>query len=153
MSEISSAPQASDPQRQRWMSVLAQASATDVATALSTHRSGTDWSRLRGPETGLVMVRGRAGGTGQRFNVGEMTVTRCSVRLDDGTVGHAWVAGRNRDHAEQAAVLDAILQRTPDLVPAIVEPLARQREASRELTARKAAATRVDFFTLVRGED
>ena len=65
---------------------------------------------VRKPEVGLVMVRGRAGGTGMQFNVGELPVARCSVRLDDGTVGHAYVGGRSLRHAEIAAVLDALLQ-------------------------------------------
>ncbi len=62
---------------------------------------------LRGPEIGTVMVRGRQGGTGAPFNLGEITVTRCTGRLDCGTVGHAHVQGRNRSHARRAAVLDA----------------------------------------------
>lgn len=139
--------------RQRWMSVLAQSDAAEVARLVANRTAGADWRRLRGPETGLVMVRGRAGGTGQRFNVGEMTVTRCTISLDDGTIGHAWIAGRDRDHAEHAAVLDAMLQREPALEARVVEPLVQVREAARALKARKAAATRVDFFTLVRGED
>ena len=32
------------------------------------------------------MVRGRVGGTGAPFNLGEMSVTRCSVRLADGSL-------------------------------------------------------------------
>ena len=56
------------------------------------------------------MARGRPGGDGAPFNLGEMTVTRCTVRLEDGTVGHAYVAGRDMRQAELAAVLDAVLQ-------------------------------------------
>ena len=77
------------------------------------------------------MVRGRAGGTGARFNLGEMTVTRCSVQLDDGTLGHAWIGGRDERHAEVAAVLEALLQnpaRTTALHASLVEPLARAQD-------------------------
>jgi len=103
----------------------------------------------------MVMVRARAGGTGQRFNMGEMTVTRCTVRLDDGTVGHAYVAGRDLRHAELAAVLDALLQndaRREAIEDAVIGPLAAAQQAERASAARKAAATKVDFFTMVRGE-
>ena len=65
---------------------------------------------MRGPETGLVMVRGRAGGSGSPFNLGEMTVTRCTVQLGSGTAGHAYIAGRDERQAELAAVADALLQ-------------------------------------------
>ncbi len=110
---------------------------------------------LRAPEVGAVMVRGRQGGTGAPFNLGEMTVTRCSVRLECGTVGHAWVQGRDTRHARRAAVLDALLQtdRRAALAGAVLTPLATEETARRELRARKAAATKVEFFTLVRGED
>jgi alpha-D-ribose 1-methylphosphonate 5-triphosphate synthase subunit PhnG len=109
---------------------------------------------LRGPETGTVMVRGRQGGTGAPFNLGEMTVTRCSVRLECGAVGHAHVQGRSKDHARRAAVLDALLQTAAatELRDRVLAPLARAEGALHEAQARKAAATRVEFFTMVRGE-
>ena len=90
------------------------------------------------PEVGLVMVRGRAGGTGMRFNLGELPVTRCSVRLDVGAVGHAWVGGRDLRHAELAAVFDALLQdeaRRPGLETKLIGPLAAFREAARLASA------------------
>lgn len=109
---------------------------------------------LRGPEIGTVMVRGRTGGTGAPFNLGEVTVTRCTVRMDCGTVGHAHVQGRDRDHARRAAVLDALLQTeaAPDLRARVLAPLTQAETEARDLRARKAAATRVEFFTMVRGE-
>lgn len=110
---------------------------------------------LRAPETGAVMVRGRQGGTGAPFNLGEMTVTRCSVRLQCGAVGHAWVQGRDREHARRAALLDAALQTAEAgrLAREVLAPLAEEEEARRAALARKAGATRVEFFTMVRGED
>ena len=65
---------------------------------------------LRGPEHGLTMLRGRAGGDGSAFNLAEATLTRCSVTLADGTIGHCWRLGRDGRAAEVAAVLDALLQ-------------------------------------------
>ncbi len=137
-------------ERRRWMSVLARASADDLAALLAALPPLPAAQPLRRPETGLVMVRGRAGGDGAAFNLGEMTVTRCAVRL--GTIiGHAYVAGRDRRQAELAALLDAALQ-DPALHDAVmagvIEPLAARQQEARETEARKAAATRVDFFTM-----
>lgn len=114
-----------------------------------------DHDLLRGPEGGTVMVRGRQGGTGAPFNLGEITVTRCSVRLACGVDGHAHVQGRNKDHARRAAVLDAMLQTENGaaLQDAILVPLALSEAARREARSRRAGATRVEFFTMVRGED
>lgn len=111
---------------------------------------------LRAPETGAVMVRGRAGGSGKPFNLGEMTVTRCALRLlDEDVVGHAYVQGRDRQQAEHAALADALLQtRYAEQVRAsIIIPLAEQLASEKAEQQAKAAATKVDFFTLVRGED
>jgi alpha-D-ribose 1-methylphosphonate 5-triphosphate synthase subunit PhnG len=102
------------------------------------------------------MVRGRVGGSGAKFNLGEMPVTRCALRLDGGAVGIAWVKGRDARHAELAARLDAMLQepRFHDQVHQhVIKPIAALQAAQRDLDARKAAATKVDFYTLARGED
>lgn len=149
---------ASDPEiaaRQRWMGVLARADAAHLGAAWDTLEDLPSWTRLRGPETGMVMVRGRVGGDGGAFNLGEMTVTRCSVRLG-AWVGHAWVAGRSAARAEMAAVLDALLQdpeRRQLLEARVVAPLEAGLAASRAAAAARAGATRVDFFTMLRGED
>jgi alpha-D-ribose 1-methylphosphonate 5-triphosphate synthase subunit PhnG len=141
--------------RQHWMSVLALASRDELERGWSALPSRPAYRRLRGPEVGLVMVRARAGGTGTRFNLGEMTVTRCSVELDDGTAGHAYAGGRDRRHAELSAVFDAMLQRDPggELRRGLVEPLARVQQERRQAATARAAASRVEFFTMVRGED
>lgn len=101
------------------------------------------------------MVRGRAGATGAAFNLGEMTVTRCSVQLDDGAVGHAYVQGRDKTKATQAALIDALMQTAaaPEVEAAILAPLRTAAEARRTARAARAAATKVDFFTMARGED
>jgi alpha-D-ribose 1-methylphosphonate 5-triphosphate synthase subunit PhnG len=107
--------------------------------------------RLRGPEIGLAMVRGRVGGTGAAFNLGEMTVTRCAVRTEAGAIGHAIVAGRDGARAEMAALLDALLQDPAwrsAVEAAVIAPLAAAQSVAREEVARKAAATRVEFFTM-----
>lgn len=111
---------------------------------------------LRGPECGLITLRGRVGGSGGAFNFGEATVTRASVRLDDGSVGHAVALGRDMDKARIAALVDAVCQ-TPEtaaLVDArMIAPLRQELDAADMEKREQTAATRVDFFTMVRGED
>ena len=137
--------------RQHWMSVLARAGTDEIAALLTNVPALPAHVRLRGPEAGLVMLRGRAGGAGAAFNLGEMTVTRCTVRIADGQVGHAYVAGRDAMQAELAALLDAALQdpaRHDALQAAVIAPLAARQLAARDPAARRAAATRVEFFTM-----
>jgi alpha-D-ribose 1-methylphosphonate 5-triphosphate synthase subunit PhnG len=142
--------------RRRWMSVLALASVGALEAHWAALAAPPRYRRLRGPEVGLVMVRGRAGGTGARFNLGEMTVTRCTVRLEDGTVGHAWVGGRDRRHAELAAAFDAWLQdpaRRAGAGEGMIDALAREQRERREAAAARVAPSRVEFFTMVRGDE
>jgi alpha-D-ribose 1-methylphosphonate 5-triphosphate synthase subunit PhnG len=133
------------------MAVLARASADELRARLADAPALPTHAKLRGPETGLVMVRGRAGGTGNAFNLGEMTVTRCTVRTACGHVGHAYSAGRDATQAELAALIDAALQ-IPALhaavSQAVIVPLARAQATARQRVARRAAATRVEFFTM-----
>jgi len=132
------------------MAILARASAEDLSALLAALHPLPEAETLRAPETGLVMVRGRAGGDGDAFNLGEITVTRCAVRLG-AHIGHAYIAGRDHSKARLAALLDAALQAQalqPALLQSIVEPLAAAQQAARAAEARKAAATRVDFFTM-----
>lgn len=149
--------QPSDPNaaRKGWLSVLAKAQAADVAALWAAADLAPDYSTLRPPEIGAVMVRGRAGAVGAPFNVGEMTVTRCSVQLHSGEVGHGYVQGRSKDHALQAALTDALMQTdaAPQVDAAIVAPLRHTATARTATRAAKAAATKVDFFTMARGED
>lgn len=135
--------------RRAWMSVLARATATELAAAGAGHLPA--YVRLRGPEVGLVMLQGRAGGTGAAFNLGEATVARCSVRTAAGVIGHAYSLGRDTRQAELAAALDAALQDPATgaaVEAAVIAPLAAIQAERRALTARRAAATQVQFFTL-----
>ena len=136
--------------RQHWMAILARASMQELAEKLAELPALPEAEMLRAPETGLVMVRGRAGGDGDAFNLGEMTVTRCALRLG-AHVGHAYIAGRDHAKARLAALLDAALQDSAlhqACMQAVVEPLAAAQQEARAAEARKAAATRVDFFTM-----
>ncbi|MBW1711582.1 MAG: phosphonate C-P lyase system protein PhnG [Deltaproteobacteria bacterium] len=159
MNKETSKPHRSKPKqraRQEWLAVLTNSSLADLEEGLTRLNLEPKYSFLRRPEVGLVMVRGRAGGNGRRFNLGEMTVSRCTVALADGPTGTGYVAGRSRRRAELVALFDALLQ-DPDrqaLIKAkVIRPL-RQRQAETEhLQSRKTAATKVDFLTMVRGED
>jgi len=142
-------------ERKAWMGLLARAPADDLDRLWRAAGIAPGYVRLRAPEVGAVMVRGRAGAVGAAFNLGEMVVTRCAVRLDDGRVGHGHVQGRGKAHAEQAALIDALMQgaEAAQLRAAVLDPLALEEVTRRAARAGKAAATKVDFFTLVRGED
>lgn len=138
--------------RKAWMATLAKAPPQRLAALfpdLPAHHV------LRQPEIGAVMVRGRVGATGAAFNLGEMTVTRASVRLASGEVGHAWVQGRDKGHALRAAAVDALMQTdaATGLTAQVLQPLEAEAQAARTTRAAKAASTKVDFFTMVRGED
>lgn len=146
----------SDPSpldRRSWMGLLARARPATLAALAPDPLP--DHALLRRPEIGTVMVRGRMGGTGTAFNLGEMTVTRCAIQLPTGAVGHAVVQGRDAAHARRAAVLDALMQSeaAPRLAATVLAPLTQAEAEARSLRAQKAAATKVEFFTLVRGED
>lgn len=140
-----------DPARRRWMSVVARADAARLAALLDACGGPPGHTILRGPEGGLVMVRGRAGGSGAAFNLGEMSVTRCTIRTDSGMIGHAYVAGRDARRAELAAIVDAMMQdpdRAGEIETQVIVPLETEQQAVRDLRAAKAAATRVNFFAL-----
>jgi alpha-D-ribose 1-methylphosphonate 5-triphosphate synthase subunit PhnG len=142
-------------QRQRWMAVLARTTADDLVAIFDRHEVVLAPTVLKVPETGTVMVEARAGGSGRRFNAGEATVTRCVVQFPSGALGVCYALGADRRKARLAAILDGLLQdRTwhARLAPEIYR-LAAVQTAARELASRKAAATKVDFFTLVRGHD
>lgn len=137
--------------RKRWMAVLARAGADAISDRLAACGSVPAFTRLRGPETGLVMTRGRTGGGGAPFNLGEITVTRCTVCASGGLVGHAYVTGRDGRHAELAALVDALMQdpdRAEDLERSVVAPLEAAERARRATIAAKAEATKVRFFAM-----
>ena len=147
------------PDRKKWMSLLAKAPSELLSSTFSDvmERYGLkpDYTWLRKPEIGGVMVQARAGATGAPFNFGEMTVTRCSLKLDNGEVGHAYVQGRDKEKAEKAAIIDAYMQgEKADIFAAnIITPIETALLNVRKTREQKAAKTKVDFFTLVRGED
>lgn len=141
--------------RKAWMSMMAKAPAGRVADLLDAAMVRPSFQWLRPPEIGSVMVQGRAGGTGSPFNLGEMTITRCALALETGEVGHAYIQGRRKSDAEAAALVDALMQtgRADLLQGSVLDVLEAEATASKRKRASKAAATKVEFFTMARGED
>lgn len=142
---------ASIPARRRWLAVLARGSRERLEQAVA-GLAGEPQDLVRAPECGMVMLRGRVGGTGDVFHLGEATVTRCAVRVGE-RLGVGYVLGRDRRHAELVALLDALLQdetRRAELLRAVVDPLEREQAQARAQRSREVAASRVEFFTMVR---
>ncbi len=142
--------------RRAAMAVLAESSAGEIAHLLETLGHLPAYDEMRAPENGLVMIRGRIGGDGARFNLGEATVSRAVVRLATGEMGFGYVLGRDRAKARLIAVCDALVQTatySAEIEHKVIAPIRSSLEAQRDVRARQVAATKVDFFTLVRGED
>jgi alpha-D-ribose 1-methylphosphonate 5-triphosphate synthase subunit PhnG len=139
--------------RRRSMAVLAAATAEELRGAVSGVADLGTVDDLKMPETGLVMLRGRIGGDGALFNIGEATVTRAVVRLNTGEVGYGVRLGRNATAARDAAILDALWQSPrmrPHIEAAVLRPISERLQCDRAVRSRQTAATRVDFFTLAR---
>lgn len=140
--------------RQEAMAVLSHAAPSRIAELWASWASKPAYHKVRGPETGLVMVRARAGGGGNPFNLGEATVTRVTVRIETGEVGHAYCLGRDGEKALTSALFDALFQRDPAGVETqVLAPLRSEQAAADAKLRDETAATRVDFFTMVRGDD
>lgn len=151
------------PERAQWLALLARAPLALLESALQAQAARrAHW--LRKPETGLMMVQGRIGGDGTRFHLGEITVTRCALRLEAAgaaapdaleraTVGLAWVLGRSHRQVRLAALADALLQDPQQqraLDTGLLEPIRQQLRRTRAERQALAASTRVDFFTVAR---
>lgn len=141
--------------RRRTMELLSKADEDVLEAAWDAMPEQPGVARVRGPETGLVMLRGRIGGGGSPFNLGEATVSRATVRLATGEIGHGQTLGMNRRKAELAAIFDALAQRPEHQsdIENLLDGVAADIVARDAERARQTAATKVDFFTMVRGED
>lgn len=143
------------PQRQRWLAVLAHAPREALQAHAQRSLAGHAFEALRAPETGLVMLRGRIGGSGDRFNLGEATVSRCVQRLRSAggevTVGVGYRLGRDAERVRWIAQFDALLQQgahQADVLRGVIEPLQAAIDQARCAQQARTAASRVRFFTL-----
>jgi alpha-D-ribose 1-methylphosphonate 5-triphosphate synthase subunit PhnG len=141
--------------RRHIMEILAKADDSRLESAWEEWPDKPDVFAVRGPETGLVMIRGRIGGGGAPFNLGEASISRATIRLDTGEIGVGQTLGLTPRKAELAAIFDALGQRpeSRDAVDALAAGIEREIAEADETSRRETAATRVDFFTMVRGED
>jgi alpha-D-ribose 1-methylphosphonate 5-triphosphate synthase subunit PhnG len=142
--------------RQRVAALLARASMEELMSVWGGLEQTPEAEKVRGPETGLVMVRGRIGGGGDAFNLGEATMTRATVRLASGTVGHSHALGTNKKKAWVSAIFDALWQEpaTRDMIETnLLSPVEQRLQATTNQKKQETAATRVNFFTMVRGDD
>ena len=143
------------PQRPAWLAVLARATLPELEGMRDALGKLPDLKSVRPPEIGMVMLRGRVGGTGNPFNLGEASVVRCAVRLGDGPLGVSYALGRDKRRAELAALCDALLQdpqHHDQLQRQLIAPLATAQAQTRYHKQSEAAASKVEFFTFVRGE-
>ena len=137
------------------MQLLAEAEVQELQSAFERLEKPVPSSFLIKPETGMVMVQGKADGTGTPFCIGEMTVTRCMVQIMDQIQGYAMVPGSDHDHARLAALFDALLQVPAfhdSLMTTLIRNLETKESQKRQALARDVADTTVEFFTLTRGE-
>jgi len=154
----SDAPAAEIASRRGWMRVLAAADTAELNAAWQHWDAKPDVQHIRGPEAGLVMVRGRVDASGAKFNLGEATVSRATVRLhggplEDDVLGSSYVLGTDLEHARLAAIFDGLLGDLglrPRALAEVISPLAHSQarlDVSRRADAR---STLVDFFTVAR---
>ena len=141
--------------RQRWLGVLARASRLELEAALTRLGPLPALEHVRPSEPGMFMLRGRIGGTGDSFNLGEATVTRCALRVGASVLGVGYARGRDQRKVELIAVFDALLQgnaQAAQIQREVIEPIAHRQAQEREAASRRAATSKVEFFTMVRGE-
>lgn len=142
--------------RQRLMRACAKAAPVEIdglLTNLGEMPAATD---LRRPEVGLVMLRGRIGGDGSAFNVGEATVARAAIRLETGAFGFGCRLGRSVEAARMTAIADALIQSDgwrARVIAGLVEPLEVRQKQARVAEVEETASTRVEFFTMSRGSE
>lgn len=142
--------------RQQWMSTLATANFENLNNLWGKQDLNPSYQPIRSPEIGLAQVQARMGGTGDRFNVTDITVTRCVIKLNSGELGYSYLAGRHKPHAELAAVIDALMQLDAYqqvFMDTIIQPLQMERKKKHLLRQQQVSNSKVDFFTLVRGDD
>lgn len=142
-------------ERKAALALLARAAEPELADPIARNWPDLAVRELKKPEIGLAMMRGRMGGDGAAFNLGEATVTRAVIELAGGQRGHGQMLGRKPRLARLAAIADALWQdeaERPVVERDILAPIRLRLARERAKDGAETAATRVDFFTLVRGD-
>lgn len=137
------------------MALLAEAHGAELARGITAIGDIPAVTVVKPTEVGMVMVQGRIGGDGAAFNLGEATVTRMVVQLASGEMGLAFNLGRDVEKTHLAAICDALWQNPSyraDVESHVLAAVRKRVELERARDLCQTAATRVDFFTMVRGE-
>jgi alpha-D-ribose 1-methylphosphonate 5-triphosphate synthase subunit PhnG len=140
--------------RESWIGLLGSADPADLEAGLE-GLEGSEYARITGPETGMLMVQAKADGSGSRFNLGEMTVSKCILEVQGKFMGSGWVMGSDLRHAELAALFDGLLQdpaHHDHLMTTLIPRLEEKERIRRERLLKDVSDTKVEFFTLKRGE-
>ncbi|MBD1559239.1 phosphonate C-P lyase system protein PhnG [Vibrio sp. S9_S30] len=143
-------------ERQGWMSALARTHFLHLKNLWEPLNLSPHYQVIRQAETGLIQVQSRMGSTGNPFNIGDMTVTRSVIKLPGGEMGYSYIKGRNKEHAHLAALIDALMQtetHCASLKQQVIEPLMAFMEEQTKVRRQHIATSKVEFFTMVRGED
>ncbi len=141
--------------RESWIGLLAGADPADLESALEELNTGWDYALIAGPETGMLMVQAKADGSNSRFNLGELTVSKCILEIQGKYLGTGWVMGSDLRHAELAALFDGLLQdpaHHDQLMETLVPRLEEKQRMKTKALLKDASDTKVEFFTLKRGE-
>lgn len=142
-------------QRQKNLSILAKAPLNIMLEYWQAINVDATFKFLKKPEVGMAMVRAQAGSGGENFNMGEMSMTRCVVRLDSDEVGYGYVAGRSKKKSELVALIDACWQKKSlknIIEEKIIEPLYHIQASKEKIISENTESSKVNFFTMVRGE-
>lgn len=141
--------------RETWIGLLGCADPADLESALKELNMGSDYALITGPETGMLMVQAKADGSNSRFNLGELTVSKCILEIKGKYIGTGWVMGSNHRHAELAALFDGLLQDPAHhdrLMETLMPRLEEKQRIKTKALIKEASDTKVEFFTLKRGE-
>ena len=136
--------------RKSWMSLLATSSKNDLLNLWEQKKINIRYEWLRTPEIGSIMAQGRMGVTGDKFNIGEVTITRCSLKLNCGTIGHSYVQGRSKKKAEISALCDALMQTemSNEINKSIIIPLEKIKKIIKIKFSLKPKLQRLIFLLL-----
>lgn len=142
--------------RQYWMSILARSQTGEIKMRWEALNIRPEYKLIRPTQIGLIQLQGRMEATGQRFMLGDMTVTRAAVEVSEGIIGYSYIIGRDKAKAELCAVIDALLQNEEccgQIMAAVIEPLAQRLQERWQTQRREVAPSKVNFYNLVRGDE
>ncbi|MFQ5904751.1 MAG: phosphonate C-P lyase system protein PhnG [Candidatus Binatia bacterium] len=133
--------------RKKRFEILAQADSATLLPIADEILRAIEVDVLKKPETSLVMLRALDSVTGRPFNVGEVFVTECEVRLGN-HVGYSLIMGEEVERALAAAVIDVALESGQGSASSIEESLWQEEQhlqTNRKEEIALIGRTRVNF--------